>query len=123
MAASPQLLAQEFLNYLTSLKTLTNLALPLLPSSTHPDRKLRLAQEETALRALELVEAGSKRNIHNPGDEFGQGFRRIMESLHRGLQGQAGQVDKEYIWEVGLRRVLAKVKIGELPPQSKRGDL
>lgn len=103
---SPDLLTISFDNLLESLRTSSDLCLPLgLAEDASLEDKLRAGRNTTALRLIEVAEVqadlteGDSESI--AGWPFGAAVLRVLNALHESHEKGSGG-----LWEDGLRRIL-----------------
>lgn len=105
---SPELLDAAYNNHLNSMQTSSNLALPLgLPDGLDTSAKLRIGQEETAMRALEVVrmEMAAMEYDSEAGEHMAKGVLGICATIGA-VQEEGG------VWDRGLRIIIDDVKAG-----------
>lgn len=124
---SPQLLDLTLQNYLSALRSSSNLSLPLTRShavSTTPKSDIDLvtgARLETAARALEVAERLYMMGETKDGNGFGSAVINIIGALNEGVvgdivepsllhSGSAKGDAKAHVWESGMRRILEVVQ-------------
>ena len=108
---SPDLPRASYTNHLQAIRSSTDLALPLGYSNDNPAAKLRAAQEETALRALEAAEVilGLDEDTLKAGEVFGQSVGEVFEVLSEAQDRERRRI----IWEQGVRVVLEILDNGQ----------
>lgn len=107
---SPELLSAAFDNHIKSLSTSSELALPLgLPEDLDLESKLRRGQDETAVRALEVVvvQTLTAKDESTGGIILAGGIVRICEAL-------ASAWTSPGTWDGGLKVVVDRMRDGEL---------
>ncbi|WWD08222.1 hypothetical protein V865_006333 [Kwoniella europaea PYCC6329] len=98
---SPDLPLMVLQTHLDSIKSSTHLSLPLaLANGLNIDEKTRLGRYETALRALEVVEAQSAEDGH----AYGEGVLKILRVLEEANGGRG------LIWDDGAGQILGRLE-------------
>ncbi|WVQ68705.1 uncharacterized protein L199_006914 [Kwoniella botswanensis] len=98
---SPDLPLMVLQTYLDSIKSSTNLSLPLaMANGLDIYEKTRLGRYETALRAMEVVEAQSAED----GRAYGEGVLKILRVLEEGNRGRGP------IWDEGAGHILGRLE-------------
>ncbi|KAK6904286.1 hypothetical protein I203_107802 [Kwoniella mangroviensis CBS 8507] len=98
---SPDLPLMVLQAHLDSIKSSTNLSLPLaMANGLNIDEMTRLGRYETALRALEVVEASSAEDGH----AYGEGVLKILRVLEEENGGRG------LIWNEGAGHVLGRLE-------------
>jgi len=117
-ALSPELLAAALQNHLESLVSSTNLALPLdAPERLDTESKLKRGREETARRALEVVEMQSAAlPDRQAGEILATGVVRVCGTL-------SGVESEGRVWEAGLKAVLRMLQDSESSGRFDKIDL
>ena len=104
---SPELLPAALQNHLESLRSSTDLALPLdLPEGLDDITKLRRGREETAIRAVEVVRiTAAVLPDDKAGGALASGLSRICSTLSD-VEGE------KRVWEAGLQAILGILRNG-----------
>ncbi|WWC87415.1 uncharacterized protein L201_002304 [Kwoniella dendrophila CBS 6074] len=99
---SPDLLTMVLQTHLESIKTSTNLSLPMnLANSLTIEEKTTIGKYETASRALEVAEAGWGADAEG----YAKGVIDVLDTLEE----EAVQDTKEAVWDEGARSILARL--------------
>ncbi|WVQ97544.1 hypothetical protein IAU59_004658 [Kwoniella sp. CBS 9459] len=104
---SPELPDMVFKGYLDSLRASSSLSLPAsLASNLTIEEKTAIGRNETASRALEVLDVQSR----DDGERYAKGVTRLLEVFDK---------RERTVWEEGVRIIVDKVRAGTKPFSEK----